>query len=223
MGPETQLRMPLADHARVAEGIGRRSFVDATEPLQRVREIKSEAEVAKIPRNAATSQGEPSRGFAGGSCLPARPLSAVFRAFQIALLEEGADWVSYLAGGAGPGGYGDVDLPRQRQALHGGRCPDAGYPVRSGTAISAISDRNFAIGHKRRRGAHRAHAALHAATEAALGSIARACAPGMPTVPCSTACSPRARPRWVAGFGPPALGFRADRMAVADGPRRDAV
>lgn len=171
MGPETQLRMPLADHARVAEGIGRRSFVDATEPLQRVREIKSEAEVAKI-RECCDIAG---RAFARVPEIVSagQPLSAVFRAFQIALLEEGADWVSYLAGGAGPGGYGDVISPASDRPLMAGDVLmlDTGA-VRHGYFCDF--DRNFAIGHND-AAAHRAHAALHAATEAALGSIA----PGM--------------------------------------------
>lgn len=33
-------------------------------------------------------------------------LAQVFRRFQMLALEEGADWVPYLAGGAGPLGYG---------------------------------------------------------------------------------------------------------------------
>jgi Xaa-Pro dipeptidase len=39
------------------------------------------------------------------------PLERVFRRFQMLALEEGADWVTYLAGAAGVGGYGDVISP----------------------------------------------------------------------------------------------------------------
>ena len=101
--------MPLADHARVAERDRPTQLRGRHKPLQRVREIKSEAEVAKI-RECGDIAG---RAFARVPEIVSagQPLSAVFRAFQIALLEEGADWVSYLAGGAGPGGYGDVTPP----------------------------------------------------------------------------------------------------------------
>ena len=38
-------------------------------------------------------------------------LDRVFQKFQGLCLEEGADWVAYLAGAAGQGGYGDVISP----------------------------------------------------------------------------------------------------------------
>jgi Xaa-Pro aminopeptidase len=100
--------MPLADHVRVANAIGARRFKDATEPLRRVREVKSEREVAKIRESCAIA----GRAFARVPeiVFPGQPLSAVFRAFQIALLEEGADWVAYLAAGAGPGGQEAISL-----------------------------------------------------------------------------------------------------------------
>ena len=48
MGLETSLRMPLADYAEVSRGIVPGTFVDATAVVQRVREIKSEAEIDRI-------------------------------------------------------------------------------------------------------------------------------------------------------------------------------
>ena len=107
--------------------------------------------------------------FAGAG----RPLAEVFRDFQIALLEEGADWVSYVAGGAGPGGYGDVISPADGRPLASGDVLmlDTGA-VRDGYFCDF--DRNYAIG-RADDAARRAHAALYAATETALdGSQARA-------------------------------------------------
>jgi len=49
-----------------------------------------------------------------------RPLVEVFRDFQIALLLTGADWVSCVAGGAGPDGYCDVISPAHQQPLQRG-------------------------------------------------------------------------------------------------------
>lgn len=167
MGGETHLRIPLADHVRVAAAIGARSFVDATIALHRTREIKSEREIGKIRETCAIA----GRAFdrVPEIAVPGRPLSDVFRAFQIALLQEGADWVSYLAGGAGPGGYGDVISPAPDRPLEAGAVLmlDTGA-VRHGYFCDF--DRNYAIGHAD-AGAALAHAALWSATEAALAEL----------------------------------------------------
>lgn len=114
-GPETHLRMPLSDHARVAERLAPRAFVDATEVVRRVREVKSEAEIDRIRAACGAADAAFARvpEIAGAG----RTLAQVFRGFQIALLEEGADWVSYVAGGAGPDGYGDVISPADDRPL----------------------------------------------------------------------------------------------------------
>ncbi|MEY8840109.1 M24 family metallopeptidase, partial [Cribrihabitans sp. XS_ASV171] len=73
------------------------------------------------------------------------PLSEVFRRFQMLCLEEGADWVSYLAGGAGPDGYGDVISPATDAPLKAGDVMmlDTGV-VRGGYFCDY--DRNWSIG-----------------------------------------------------------------------------
>ncbi|RMD95527.1 MAG: aminopeptidase P family protein, partial [Alphaproteobacteria bacterium] len=143
MGPETQLRMPLADFARLREGLAGAAFVDATETLRRVREVKSEAEIARLRAACAVAD----RAFArmGEIARPGRPIEAVFRDFQRALLEEGADWVAYTAGGAGPDGYADVISPAGPERLAPGDVLmlDTGA-VRAGYFCDF--DRNFAIG-----------------------------------------------------------------------------
>ena len=159
MGPETHLRMPLADFARLRDMLAPRRFVDCADIVHRVREIKSPAEIAAI---CAASD----RAFAAaqGYIRPGRALSAVFRDFQIALLQGGADWVSYVAGGAGPDGYGDVISPASDAPLAPGDVLmlDTGA-VRGGYFCDF--DRNFAIGHAT-DAARRAHDMLHAAVEA---------------------------------------------------------
>ncbi|MBN2907876.1 MAG: aminopeptidase P family protein [Rhodobacteraceae bacterium] len=167
MGPETHLRMPLADYARVAQAIGERRMVDATAAVQQVREIKSEAEIDKIRATCRIADAAFARvsDFARAG----RPLAQVFRDFQIALLGQGADWVSYVAGGAGPGGYGDVISPADARPLRLGDVLmlDTGA-VREGYFCDF--DRNFSIG-PADPAAQRAHAALHAATDAALAAL----------------------------------------------------
>jgi len=167
MGLETHLRMPMADFSRVAEGIGPRRVIDATETVQRVREIKSEPEIEKIRATCGVAD----RAFARvpGFAEAGRPLAGIFRDFQIALLESGADWVSYVAGAAGPGGYGDVISPAEGRPLEPGDVLmlDTGA-VRDGYFCDF--DRNYAIG-RADDAARRAHSALFAATETALSAL----------------------------------------------------
>ncbi len=167
MGLETHLRMPLADFDTLRKRLAPRGFVDATACLQRVREVKSEAEIDKI-RASCTIAG---RAFARVPefARAGRPLAEVFRDFQIALLEEGADWVSYLAGGAGADGYGDVISPAGPQPLQRGNVLmlDTGA-VKDGYFCDF--DRNFAIGPASDT-ARRAYAALRQATEGALAAL----------------------------------------------------
>lgn len=164
MGLETHLRMPVADYLAVSERIASRRFGDATAVVQRVREIKSEAEIDKIRASCAIADAAFDRvpDFA----VEGAALDGVFREFQIALLEEGADWVSYVAGGAGQGGYGDVISPADATPLKKGDVLmlDTGA-VRDGYFCDF--DRNFAIGHAS-DAARRAHAALYKATDRAL-------------------------------------------------------
>src|SRR6056297_2120003 len=138
---ETHLRMPLADFERLkqASGLG---FTDDRGIVAECRAIKSEAEIAKIARSCAIA----GRAFArlDEIAAPGVALSRVFRDFQRLLLEEGADWVPYLAGGAGPDGYADVISPASDAPLAEGDVLmlDTGA-VRDGYFCDF--DRNFAI------------------------------------------------------------------------------
>ena len=167
MGLESHLRMPVADFLRLQVLVAPRKIVDGTAAVYRVREIKSEAEIARIRATCAIANAAFARvpEFAGQGV----PLSRVFRDFQVALLQEGADWVSYVAGGAGQGGYGDVISPADDRPLQDGDVLmlDTGA-VRDGYFCDF--DRNFAIG-RASDPVRRAHAALHAATDAALATL----------------------------------------------------
>lgn len=167
MGAETHLRLPLAAWARLSGMLGARRIVDGTRLLHALREIKSEEEIALLRACCALT----ARAFDRLPALlhPGLPLSEAFRRFQIALLEEGADWVAYLAGGAGPGGYGDVISPAADRPLQRGDVLmlDTGA-VRRG--YYSDFDRNFAIGPPDPL-TMRTHAALHDATEAALSAL----------------------------------------------------
>ena len=167
MGLETSLRMPLADYHRLAEAVAPCRIADGTAALQRVREVKSPAEIAKI-RAACAMAGrafDTVPEFAGEG----RGLDAVFRDFQAALLEAGADWVSYTAGGAGPRGYGDVIAPATAQALAPGDLLmlDTGA-VKDGYFCDF--DRNYVVGRPAPEVQH-VHRALWDATEETLEAL----------------------------------------------------
>ena len=167
MGPETHLRMPLRDYAFVAAALAPRRLVDATDPLRRVREVKSEAEIARI-RAACAAAGAafarvPELARAGQS------LAAVSRAFQVALLEAGADWVGYLAAAAGPDGYADVISAADARPLRRGDVLMLDTGAVCGGYFCDF-DRNWAVG-PASAAARRAHVALHAATGRALDAL----------------------------------------------------
>lgn len=167
MGLETHLRMPLRDYATVRARLAPRRFVDATACVQRVREVKSEAEIGKI--RAACNIADRAFARVPEYAQAGRPLAEVFRDFQIALLSTGADWVSYVAGGAGPDGYCDVISPAHQQPLQRGDILmlDTGA-VKDGYFCDF--DRNFAIGPASDT-VRRAHAALWRVTEDALAAL----------------------------------------------------
>ncbi|WP_127112567.1 M24 family metallopeptidase [Shimia sediminis] len=117
-GHETQLRMPLADLERLRQAIGPREICGDSGLIRAIRMVKSAAEVDKIETACAIA----GRSYARVPEIAAEgvPLERIFRQFQILCLEEGADWVPYLAGGAGQGGYADVISPATPTPLAAG-------------------------------------------------------------------------------------------------------
>jgi Xaa-Pro dipeptidase len=118
MGPETHLRMPLADYERLRGLLEDREFTDATAIVRSLRMVKSETEIAKI----AYACQLVSNAFDQADTLfhVGQSETDVFRAFKIECLKQGVDDVSYLVGGAGAGGYGDIISPPSGRALEGG-------------------------------------------------------------------------------------------------------
>lgn len=172
-GPESHLRMPLADFERVrhASGLDWRGDGGIVAAL---RAVKSEAEIARIAQ-ACDIAG---RAFDRVAEIAARgvPLSRVFRDFQQLLLEEGADWVPYLAGGAGPQGYADVISPASDAPLAEGDV----LMLDTGAVWDGYFcdyDRNFAIARSTaaQRGAQARLIEATLAGEAAARAGARAC------------------------------------------------
>lgn len=167
MGLETSLRMPLADFERLSQRLAPAQFVDGTTAIQRTREIKSEAEIARI-RTTCSLAGAAFDDIAE-MAHPGVSVAKIFRDFQAALLRHGADWVSYVAGGAGPAGYGDVIAPADDIALQNGDVLmlDTGA-VKDGYFCDF--DRNFFVGTPS-DDARRVHEALWDVTEEAMTTL----------------------------------------------------
>lgn len=98
-GPETHLRMPLADWALVATAHPGQRFVDATPLIRALRMVKSEREIAKIAYLCSVV----SDAFEnlGDTLSVGMTERAAFTAFRIDLLQRGADEVPYLVGASG--------------------------------------------------------------------------------------------------------------------------
>ncbi len=172
-GPESYLRMPLSAFAAVKTASALK-FTHDHGIVAALRAIKSEAEIAKIAHACAI----------GGRAFERVPeiaregalLSGVFRDFQRLLLEEGADLVAYIAGGAGPDGYGDVISPASDMPLAQGDV----LMLDTGAVWDGYFcdfDRNYAVGAASGNAAL-AHAQLAEATQAGLEVArpgARAC------------------------------------------------
>ncbi|MGX9354667.1 M24 family metallopeptidase [Roseobacteraceae bacterium S113] len=160
---ESHARMPRADLARLEAALAPRKITGDSTITRRLRMVKSEAEIVKIRLACQTAD----RAFDRVSEIAREgtPLSEVFRRFQMLCLDEGADWVPYLAGAAGRGGYGDVISPATDAPLAQGDVVmlDTGL-IRDG--YFSDFDRNVSVGPPAPDVAA-AHARLIEATEAA--------------------------------------------------------
>ncbi|TRD14087.1 M24 family metallopeptidase [Palleronia caenipelagi] len=143
MGRETSLRMPLADWERLCDLLPKRTRHDVSGVLREVQGQKSSAEIAAIRRTCQIA----GRAFdrVPEILRPEVTLAELFRRFQTLLLEEGADWVRYLAGAAEQSGYADVISPAHHRPIVAGDVVmlDTGA-VRDGYFCDY--DRNWAIG-----------------------------------------------------------------------------
>ena len=163
-GHETRLQMPLGDWERLMAGLAGLRISDCTHMVQRLRMVKSEAELEKLAHICAI-------GSATFAQVPqimsqGQPLEEVFRRFRIAALQAGADDAPYLVGAAAPGGYADVISPPDQRPLQRGDvlmldtgCTWDGY--------FCDFDRNWAIG-QADDAAKRAYEVLYRATEAGI-------------------------------------------------------
>ncbi len=165
-GPETHLRMPLADYRRLLGLLPGAEIVDAGDIPRRLRMVKSEAEIAKI----AHVCGLVSDVFESLTERLQGDMSEIeiFRIFKLACLQRGVDDVPYLVGGAGQGGYGDIISPPSERRVGPGDI----LILDTGAVFDGYFcdfDRNYAFGHAT-DAARAAHDAVYEATEAGLAA-----------------------------------------------------
>ncbi|MGB0799756.1 MAG: M24 family metallopeptidase, partial [Planktomarina sp.] len=142
MGIQSMLRMPLADWQRLNAALPQPIESDAG-IIRDLRLIKSQAEIAKIKHTCGIAE----RAFARVPSIAQEgvPLDRVYRDFQSLCLDEGADWVPYLAGASQQGGYGDVISPADDTPLaHGDVLMLDTGSIWDGYFCDY--DRNFAVG-----------------------------------------------------------------------------
>ncbi len=163
-GPETHLRMPLADFERLRDLLRPHEFADATPIIRELRRIKSPAEIEKIrfvARLASDAfEALPERIRRGDS------ERTICRAFRRDLLARGADDTPYVAAASGPEGYDNIIMGP------GDRVPAEGdvMIIDTGATFDGYFcdfDRNFAFGRPSDR-VRRAYGTVYEATRVGL-------------------------------------------------------
>nr|MBX2825833.1 Xaa-Pro peptidase family protein [Gammaproteobacteria bacterium] len=141
-------------------------WCNATDPIQYLRQIKSETEIDKIRYTAQTV----SAAYGALPELLSRGLTEqqVFKLFKHTCLQLGVDDTPYVVGATGAGGYGDIISPPSERQLQSGDvlildtgCVWDGY--------FCDFDRNFAIG-KSDSAVEQAYRVTWDATEAGLAA-----------------------------------------------------
>lgn len=117
-GFETFLRLPLSEFEKLKLLCKSHTFHDDQNIVRDLRMVKSTAEIEKISHACDVAN----HAFARVDEIAKSgvPVSQVFREFQMLCLQEGADWVPYLAGGAGQFGQADVISPATDDPLVNG-------------------------------------------------------------------------------------------------------
>lgn len=166
MGPETHVRMPLADWNRLVREIDPIAVCDASAVVRELRMVKSEAEIAKIGQACSVVSAAFDR--IDGTVDVGMTEREAFRAFRRTLFDCGADDVPYLVGGTGTHLCDIIALPTDRTIVTGDLLMFDTGTVWDG--YWADFDRNFAFGEADDE-ARRAYETVWQATEAALAAL----------------------------------------------------
>ena len=118
LGPETHLRMPVENFQVLKEALRQHEFVDLSHPVHAQRMVKSDLEISKTRKicQIASATFEALPQFAGAGMTEEQ----VVRKMKIDLLQRGADSVSYVVAGSGPGGYDSIIMGPTDRVLREG-------------------------------------------------------------------------------------------------------
>lgn len=173
MGPESQLRMPLADFAKLRENLRGRVTVDARDLLRRVRAVKSETEIEKV-RTACRIASAAFQSLPG-KLRTGMTERDICRRFKLDVIEGGADSAPYVMGASGPGSYNDIIMGPLDRVVSDGDV----MIIDTGTTFDGYFcdfDRNYGFGRVSDK-ALRAYQTVFRATDAGF----RAARPGATT------------------------------------------
>lgn len=162
LGHESLLRMPAGDYQSLLAGLNGPEIVDAAPLLQRLRYVKSPAEIAKIEHIC----GLASDAFEAlpGAMRIGESERAICRRMRVDLLQRGADATPYMIAGSGPGGYDSIIMGPTDRVLEYGDL----LIIDTGTTFDGYFcdfDRNWAFG-EASDAAKRAYEVVHDSTEA---------------------------------------------------------
>ena len=162
LGPESHLRMPLHNFRQLWNELSTVEVIDVAAELHSLRMVKSELEIAKTRKicQIASESFEALPGFARKGMSE----DEIVRRFKIDLLEKGADTVSYVVAGSGPGGYDSIIMGPTSRELDDGDL----LIIDTGSTYDGYFcdfDRNWAFG-SADDDTRRAHEVVWDATEA---------------------------------------------------------
>ena len=143
MSSETSMRYPLQEFYRLQAALPAAQWIDATDCLRQVRQIKSAAEIEKLRHICQIT----SRAFADIPTHVHLGMSEieVFRTFKQRCLFHGADDAAFVVGTADHGGYDDIISPPGEHLL----CDGDVLIIDTGCVFDGYFsdfDRNFAVG-----------------------------------------------------------------------------
>ena len=171
LGPESVLRMPVADVNTLTDAVSL-EVADCAQMLLSLRFIKSTAEIEKV-RRACEITSEAFAALAQNMAVGDTEIE-ISRRLRIDLLQRGADSTPFLVAGSGPGGYDSIIMGPTEKRLASGDV----LIIDTGTVYDGYFcdfDRNFAFG-QLAEDAHRANEALYRATDAGFATAR----PGVP-------------------------------------------
>ncbi|MDA9009596.1 Xaa-Pro peptidase family protein, partial [Alphaproteobacteria bacterium] len=143
LGPESHLRMPANNFARVVSEISPLEMVDCVQMVHYLRSVKSDAEIGKI--HYACQIASDAYEALPSKCTIGDSEREICQKLRADMLSRGADNSAFLTGGSGQGGYDDIIMgPTDR-------VPETGdvMIIDTGTLCDGYYcdfDRNFAFG-----------------------------------------------------------------------------